>query len=239
MATILGRGQGGRPGRRRDPGERRGAGPGRCTLCLLPDRVNPAGDVTSRSIRPGIYGERGTGVAGPLGEPADGDFTTSGACLKRRAEPPKFSGRASWVSHRGGQGTMAASGVAPAGGVPNPLPHPWGRSDHTTGQAPWSQERKCTWGPSGASVLRLKFAVDIGRRPRNEILPASPRWRLTWGGVRPRWAMPCARLIIGASAPPSRGSDASHLPRSVVRGRAGAGHCLGRERRRSATARIG
>ena len=46
----------------------------RCTLRLLPGRVNPASDVTSRSISPGIYGERGSAVAaGRLVSEADGD----------------------------------------------------------------------------------------------------------------------------------------------------------------------
>ena len=46
----------------------------RCTLCLLPGRVNPASDVTSRWISPGIYGERGSAVAaGRLVSEADGD----------------------------------------------------------------------------------------------------------------------------------------------------------------------
>ena len=36
----------------------------RCTLCLLPGRVNPASAVTSRWISLGIYGERGSAVAG-------------------------------------------------------------------------------------------------------------------------------------------------------------------------------
>ena len=48
MATIPGRGQNRRPGRRQDPGERRGAGPGSDTLCLLPGRVDPVGDVASQ-----------------------------------------------------------------------------------------------------------------------------------------------------------------------------------------------
>jgi hypothetical protein len=46
----------------------------RCTLRLLADRVNPASDVTSRWISPGIYGERGSAVAaGRLVSEADGD----------------------------------------------------------------------------------------------------------------------------------------------------------------------
>ena len=46
----------------------------RCTLCLLRGRVNPASDVTSRWISPGIYGARGSAVAaGRLVSEADGD----------------------------------------------------------------------------------------------------------------------------------------------------------------------
>jgi len=37
-----------RPGRRQDPGGLRDAGPGSDTLCLLPGRVDPVGDVTSQ-----------------------------------------------------------------------------------------------------------------------------------------------------------------------------------------------
>ena len=87
----------------------------RCTLCLLPGRVNPASDVTSRSISPAIYGERGSAVApgrlmsetrwrlGPLGR-----CWGAGRNLRSSAEErPRFG--------CGDQGTIAASGVAPGG----------------------------------------------------------------------------------------------------------------------------
>jgi len=75
MATILGRGQGGRPGRRRGP---RGTSRRRPGLAVpsASCRVEstPASDVTSRWISPGICGERGSAVAaGRLVSEADGD----------------------------------------------------------------------------------------------------------------------------------------------------------------------
>ena len=71
---ILGRGQNGRPGRRRGPRERSRRRPG--PLYPLPPAGGnqPAGAVTSGEISPGIYGERCTAVAaGRLASEADGD----------------------------------------------------------------------------------------------------------------------------------------------------------------------
>jgi hypothetical protein len=87
----------------------------RFTLRLLPGRVNPASAVTSRSISPAIYGERGSAVAaGRLVSQADDDLGPLGRCwgagrhLRGSAEErPRFG--------RGDQGTIAASGVAPGG----------------------------------------------------------------------------------------------------------------------------
>jgi hypothetical protein len=87
----------------------------RCTLRLLPGRVNPASDVTSRSISPGIYGERGSAVAagrlvsrGRRRLAAAGSLWGAGPNLRNSAdERPCFG--------CGDRGTIAASGVAPGG----------------------------------------------------------------------------------------------------------------------------
>jgi hypothetical protein len=81
------------------------------------------GDVTSRTIPPATYGERCTAVARADWRARQPAITGLSGMLEEPGGPPSFPETVPCVSRRGGQGTMAASGVAP-GGVPNPLPHP-------------------------------------------------------------------------------------------------------------------
>jgi hypothetical protein len=72
--AILGRGQGGRPGRRRGPGGTSRRRPGPPHVLPPAGSRRPAGAVISRPISPGTYGERGTAIAGGrLSSQADGD----------------------------------------------------------------------------------------------------------------------------------------------------------------------
>ena len=113
-----------------------GAGPGSCTLCLLPGRVD------LRVTYPwGRFGQQYTvNVVLPLqraGWRARPTAITAARSLKRRVNI-RSSAEQEWIA-------FPAVAVRercrrpgwPRGGVPNPLPHPRGRSDLTTDQAPW------------------------------------------------------------------------------------------------------
>jgi hypothetical protein len=183
----------GRPGRRRGPGgtSRRRPGP----LYPLPPAGSsqPWGDVISRSIRPGSYGEGGTAVAGPLGEPADGDLTTSGACLRSRQNLrsstdeclafPIVAVRERW--RRPGW---------PRGGVPNPLPHPWAARIIRPARLLDCNGRS-TCGPSGATLVSSPAQVGRAWRPADRPHSSHGRYRphALRAATRPRSGRPGSR----------------------------------------------